>query len=210
MAWFKASYEPGGAHYVKITDSDFSKAQKAWEESESLQDQARDLAREAGVMKYDARDFPVPKILGTYFQAYQLRQEQMRIPEDLWMGVAEPGRKEQVEYQAYLDKLIEKDEYSQQRRAANWQGKSLGGKLFSVAARAAAAGVANAATGKSGDLRGYEKHFASYLAGDSPALKEYLLGFAREFGGNDDGVLELSELLRQSCWRNEFLRFIRK
>jgi len=209
MGLFSSRYEPGGAHHIRITDEIFDLACRYVSKYESTREQARIIAKENEVLQYQARDFPVVEIIANFYTAYQFRQEQLKVPEDLWLGKIDLGRKEMIEYENYKKRFIEKYESKSQRQQESWERKGLGGKLFSVAAHAAARGVANAATGKASDVRAFETNFANYLCGDSPLAKEYLMKFANEFGGNDEGLIEVAELLRQSYWINEFARYVR-
>ncbi len=210
MGLFSTRYEPGGTHHVKITDKSFEEALSIVSADDSFVEQATKIAKDNDVFQYQAKDFPVSKIIAIFYSAYQLQQEKLRIPEELWLGRIELGRKEMIEYQKFTQSFIEKHESKSQRQQEAWDQKGLGGKLFSVAVRAAARGVANVATGKGGDVRGFENNFANYLCGDSPMAKKYLMGFANEFGGNDEGLINVAEVLRQSYWVNEFARSVRR
>lgn len=209
MGFFSSRYEPGGMHHIRLTDATFDAAIELFSNNEDALDQARAIAKEGDVLRYQARDFPVSEIIGVFFGAYQLRQQELGISEELWIGKTDLGRKEMIEYENFRKRYIEKMELKFERKKEAWDRKGLGGKLFSVATSAAARGIANATTGKSGDVRGFEKNFADYLCGDSPKAKEYLMTFAMEFGGNDEGLIAVAELLRQSYWINEFARSVR-
>ena len=86
-------------------------------------------------------DFPVTEILSVFLANYQLQEEKNGVPENLRIGKIQLGRKDQVEYQKFVEKydsqLQSRAVYEQEK----WDNKGIGGKLFSMAAGAAAKGI---------------------------------------------------------------------
>ncbi len=209
MGFFSKSYEPGGVHHVRITDSTFAEALSLLSEDVDLMKHYKGLANECGCGKYEAHDFPVTEIIGAFLLSYEMQEEKSGVPENLRVGNIKLGRKDQVEYQKFVDKYNSNIDSKADADRENWESKGLGGKLFSMAAGAAVKGIAKAATGKGEDVRWFEKTFANYLSGDSLKAKEYLLNFATEFGGRDEGLLDVAKEIREDFWISEFAKYNR-
>lgn len=209
MGFFSKSYEPGGEHHVRITDSVFDEALRLVRENAELKKCYKDVASESGCAKYEAHDFPVTEIFGVFIEGYRLQEEKNGVPENLRIGNIELGRKDQVEYQKFIEKFNARIESKRDRAQDNWDNKGIGGKLFSMAAGAAAKGIAKAATGKSEDTRWFEKRYANYLCGDSQKAKEYLLKFATEFGGSDEGLTAVAQAIEAEFSISEFAKYNR-
>lgn len=209
MGFFSKSYEPGGEHHVRITDSTFDEALNHIANDAELKKHYKEVASEHDCAKYEAHDFPVTEIIGSFLLAYELQEQKNGVPENLRIGNIQLGRKDQVEYQKFVEKYNSRIESKAERERENWESKGIGGKLFSVAAGAAAKGIAKAATGKGEDVRWFEKTFANYLCGDSQRAKDYLLKFATEFGGSDEGLCDVAKVIRETFWISEFARYNR-
>lgn len=209
MGFFSRSYEPGGEHHVRITDSTFAEALEHLSGDAELKKYYKEVASECGCGKYEAHDFPVTEIIGAFLLSYEMQEKKSGIPENLCIRNIELGRKDQVEYQKFVDKFNSRLQSKADTERENWESKGIGGKLFSAAAGAAAKGIAKAATGKSEDVRWFEKSFANYLCGDSQKAKEYLLKFATEFGGSDEGLTDVAKAIRENFWICEFAKYNR-
>lgn len=203
------SYEPGGEHHVRITDSTFDEAKSLVAGNDELRKYCKELANDYECAKYEAHDFPVTEILSVFLASYQLQEEKNGVPENLRIGKIQLGRKDQVEYQKFVEKydsqLQSRAVYEQEK----WDNKGIGGKLFSMAAGAAAKGIKKAATGKSEDVRWFEKTFVNYICGDSQKARDYLLNFATEFGGKDDGLTDVAKAIREQFCISEFAKYNR-
>lgn len=209
MGFFSSSYEPGGIHHVRITDSTFDEALRLISDDDSLKKRYTDVATEYKCGKYAAHDFPVAEIIGAFLLSYEMQEEKSGVTENLRVGNIQLGRKDQVEYQKFVDKYNARIDSKAESERENWDSKGFGGKLFSMAAGAAAKGIAKAATGKGEDVRWFEKTFANYLCGDSLKAKEYLLKFAMEFGGRDEGITDVVRAIREDFWICEFAKYNR-
>lgn len=207
MGFFSKSYEPGGEHHVRITDSTFNEALNLIANDGELKKHYKEAAGDCA--KYEAHDFPVTEIIGAFLLSYELQEERSGVPENLRIGNIQLGRKDQVEYQKFVDKYNSRIESKAERERENWDSKGIGGKLFSMAAGAAAKGIAKAVTGKGEDVRWFEKTFANYLCGDSQRAKDYLLKFATEFGGSDEGLCDVAKAIRETYWISEFAKYNR-
>lgn len=167
------------------------------------------VAEERGCRKYEAHDFPVTEIIGIFLLSYELQEARNGVPEHLRMSNVQLGRKDQVAYEKFVEKYRSRAESQAQRAQEDWNRKGVGGKLFSLAANAAAQGIAKAATGKAEDVRMFEKEIGNYLCGDSVKTKEYLMHFATEFGGLDEGLIEVANAIREQFWISEFAKYNR-
>lgn len=125
------------------------------------------------------------------------------------MSNVQLGRKDQVADEKFVEKYRDRAESQAQYAQENWNRKGIGGKLFSMAANAAAQGIAKAATGKAEDIRMFEKEVGNYLCGDSVKAKDYLMKFATEFGGTDEGLIEVVNAIREQFWISEFAKYNR-
>ncbi|HPS31145.1 MAG TPA: hypothetical protein PLZ43_12875 [bacterium] len=213
MGLFSKSYKPGGIHHVRITDSVFESAQKMIKNNDEVKKKYLEVAKEISekydCAKYEAHDFPVKEILGVFFIAYELQEEASGIPENMRVSNIQIGRKDLVEYNKFVDQFNSQLESKAEYEEEKWNNKGLGGKLFSMAANAATQGIKKAATGKSEDVRFFEKSYANYICGDSETAKNYLLNFAAEFGGNDEGLVNLAKAIRENFWMSEFAKYNR-
>ncbi|GFE62863.1 hypothetical protein [Geobacter sp. AOG2] len=209
MGFFSKAYEPGGRHHIRITDDSFAKANKLVKEDSEYKEIYKTIAKDNECLQYQAHDFPVIEILGSFMLSYHLEEERLGIPENLRAANIELGRKDQVEFSKFVDRFNEKIDAKADRKQAAWEEKGIGGKLFSMAAGVAVKGIAAVATGKSEDLRTYEKFFSDYISGDSPKAKEYIHQFAIQFGPSDEGVLAVSNAIRRSYWMAEFAKYNR-
>lgn len=209
MGLFSISYEPGGEHHVRITDSVFDEALKLVSEDAELKKFYSDFAAKDGCAKYEAHDFPVTEIIGAFLLSYELQEEKNGVPENLRIGNIQLGRKDQVEYEKFVDKFNARIDFKAALKKEKNDEKGLGGMLFSMAAGAVAKGIAKAATGKSEDVRWFEKAFANYLCGDSQKAKEYLLKFASDFGGMDEGLTDVAKAITTQYWISEFAKYNR-
>ncbi len=209
MGFFSRSYEPGGEHHVRITDSTFTEALGHISSDAELKKHYKDVASECGCSKYEAHDFPVTEIIGAFLLSYEMQEEKSGVPENLRVGNIQLERKDQVEYQKFVDKYNSRNESKAEAERDNWNSKGFGGKLLSAAAGAAAKGIAKAATGKGEDVRWFEKTFSNYLCGDSQKAKEYLLKFVTEFGGSDKGLTDVAKAIRENFWISEFAKYNR-
>lgn len=209
MGFFSRSYEPGGVHHIRIIDSVFEEAQKLIRTDEELRKQFKEVAQDEGCAKYEAHDFPVTEILGSFMLAYELQEEKTGVPENLRLGNIRIGRKDQVEYDKFVERYNQRLKSKEDRKEAAWAEKGFGGKLFSFATSLAAEGIKRAATGKSQDTRMFERYFSDYICGDSPKAKEYLLKFAHEFGADDKGLIEVADAIRSHYWIAEFAKYNR-
>ena len=207
MGLFSKSYEPGGKHHLHITNEAFKEASSA--SAEELKRDFSDLAQEMGCAKYEAHDFPVTKVLGTFILAYKCQERKSGVPEDVRMANVQLGRKDQVELERFIKRYNDRIDMKIEDKVSSWNGMGLGGKLLSIAASAAAQGVAKVATGKSADMRGFEKQFLNYICGESALARECLTKYAEEFGPLDEGVLALAKAIRLLYWQAEFVRYNR-
>ncbi|MCX5890528.1 MAG: hypothetical protein NTY36_13930 [Deltaproteobacteria bacterium] len=209
MGFFSRSYEPGGVHHLRITDSVFEEAQELIRTDEELRKHFKEVAQDEGCAKYEAHDFPVTEILGNFMLTYELQEEKSGVPENLRLGNIRLGRKDQVEYEKFVARQNQRIQSKIERKEAAWAEKGFGGKLFSVATSLAAEGIKRAATGKSQDTRMFEKDFTDYICGASPKAKEYLLKFAHEFGADDEGVIAVAQAIRTHFAIAEFAKYNR-
>ena len=205
----RKGYEPGGEHHVRITDSTFDEAKSLVAGNDELRKHYKELANEYGCAKYEAHDFPVTEILGAFLAGYKLQEEKNGVPENLHIRNIQLGRKDEVEYQKFVEKYNSQLQLKADYKQEKWDSKGIGGKLFSAAAGAAARGIKKASTGKSEDIRWFEKTFANYLCGDSQKAKDYLLNFATEFGGQDEGLTDVAKVIRELFWILEFAKYNR-
>ena len=209
MGFFSRSYEAGGVHHIRITDSVFEEAQELFRTDGELRKHFKKVAQDEGCAKYEAHDFPVTEILGSFMLTYELQEEKSGVPEDLRIGNIQIGRKDLVEYQKFVDRWNQRIQSKIDNKEEAWARKGFGGKLFSMATGLAAEGIKRAATGKDLDTRVFEKDFTDYICGDSPKSKEYLLKFAHEFGPYDEGVVEVAKAIRRHFWMAEFAKYNR-
>lgn len=209
MGLFSKSYEPGGKHHVRITDGAFDEALSLMSSDDELKRHYKNVAQEECCDKYEAHDFPVTQIIGALLLSYDLQEEKNGVPEDLRARNIQLGRKDQVEYTKFVDRYNARIESRAEDERQSWEGKGMGEKLFNFAAGAAAKGIAKAATGKSGDVRWFEKTFANYICGDSQKARDYLLKFATEFGGQDEGLTDVAKVIRRTFWISEFAKYNR-
>lgn len=209
MGFFSKTYEPGGEHHIRITDSVFDEALTQLRTDSDVRTRYQKFAEDRGCRKYEAHDFPVTEMIGVFLLSYELQEERNGIPENQRMMTVELGRKDQVAYEKFVEKYRSRAESQAQYAQENWNRKGLGGKLFSLAANAAAQGIAKAATGKAEDVRMFEKEVSNYLCGDSMKAKDYLMKFATEFGGTDEGLIEVANAIREQFWIAEFAKYNR-
>jgi hypothetical protein len=211
MGLFSAKpYEPGGEHHVRINDAVFDEATNLLASDSELKKQYKEFAEEHDVLKYEAHDFPVTEIIAKFFGSYELQEKALGTPDDLRIENIQLGRKDLVEYNKFIERFNAKMEHKDAAKKDKWERKSLGGKLLSKAVGAAAKGIAGATTGKSEEVRWFEKTFADYLCGDSEKAKAYLSHFATEFGGTDEGVLDVAKAIREQFWVSEFAKYNRR
>lgn len=209
MGLFSRAYEPGGEHHVRITDGVFAEALRLVSEDQQTLAHYQGLAQKEGLAKYEARDFPVSQILGAFLLAYELQERASGIPENLRIGNIELGRKDQVEFDKFVERYNAKIDAKAERAEEDkerFRKAGLGGALAMMAGKAAAAGVARLATGKSGDVRFFEKAWSNYLCGESPKAKEYLHKYVADFGAGDEAVQAVSSAIRNQFWIAEFAR----
>lgn len=210
MGVFSKSYEPGGEHHVRITDSTFDEALNLVANDAEVKKHYEEVASEHDCVKYEAHDFPVTEIIGSFLLAFELQEPKNGVPENLRIGNIQLGRKDQVEYQKFVDKYNSRIESKVVRARENWESKGVGGQLLSMATGAPAKiirkGITKAVTGKGEDVRWFEKTFANYLCGDSQRAKDYLLKFASEFGGSDEGLCDVARVIRETFWISEFAK----
>ncbi len=209
MSLFSKKYVPGGVHHVRITDHSFQEALEAVRTDPEVKQVYHDLCQGYDVLKHEAHDFPVTEIVGAFMLSYQLQEEAAGVPENLQVRNVKLGHKDKIEYEKFVDSYNASIDAEVERKNEAWDSKGMGGKLFSLAAQAAAKGIAKAATGKSEDIRFFEKTFANYLCGDSKQAKSYLLNFAVEFGGDDEGLIDVVKILRENFWVSEFAKYNR-
>ncbi len=209
MGLFSKSYEPGGEHHIRITDSVFDEAQNLLASDDKVKKHFKEVASDVDCAKYEAHDFPVTEIIGAFYLSYEIQEERNGVPENLRIGNIQLGRKDQVEYNKFVKKFNDRIDAKVERKQAARASQGVGGMLFSMAAGAAAKGIAKVATGKSDDVRDFEKNMANYLCGDSQKAKDYLLKFATEFGGHDEGVMDVAKAIRTAYWRAEFAKYNR-
>jgi hypothetical protein len=202
-------YEPGGVHHVRITDLVFLKAQKLLLTDEELNKHYKEVAKKEDCAKYEAHDFPVTEIIGSFMVSYELQEENNGTHENLRISNIQLGRKDQVEYERFVERYNQRIQMKIDDKEEAWSSMGFGGKLFTMAASLAGEGIAKAATGKSKDIREFEKHFANYICGDSPEAKDYLLKFANEFGV-DEGVIAVARAIRIHFWIAEFAKYNRR
>lgn len=215
------SYEPGGEHYVKITDISFERACGELSNSDSpyagpFKDFAAAQAKHFELEKYEAHDFPVAHIVAVFCLAHYLQEENNGIPESLRVGYIEAGRKDMQDYLRWFEKWREKLPGNEKGfvKGALSKGTDLaiekgGGLALGVAVFAAKGitkGVARIVTGKSGDVRIFEKLYGNYICGDSQKAREYIMGFAEKIGVLDDGVISVSESIMAIFWLSEIAR----
>jgi len=212
MGLFSSSYEPGGVHHVRITDSVFHEAQEIIANDDEVRKHFKKIATDSGCAEYEANDFPVAAIIGTFYLSYQLQEEKNGVPENLRIGNIQLGRKDLVEYDKFVKKFNEridskyKKKYQMQHIGDGYGLAGVGAALAMKVRNAAIEGVTKAATGKSEDMREFEKDFVTYICGDSKNATEYILKFATEFGASDDGVVAVAKTIREQFWMSEFAK----
>lgn len=209
MGFFTRNYEPGSEHHVRITDDSFLKAQSMIRSDDGLKQHYKAVATEYGCAQYEAHDFPVSEIIGSFLLSYALQEEANGVPNELRIENIQLGRKDQVEYQKFVERFNEKVHAKGQAEMDRNSREGVGGMLFGMVAGAAMKGIAKVATGKSEDVRWFEKGFTGYLCGDSEQAKTYLVGFATEFGGVDKGVTSVAKAIRDQFWISEFAKYNR-
>lgn len=205
------AYEPGGAHYVRITDEAFKKAKELFLNlNENDRKEYSKQAAELTLTQYEAHDFPVSEILGVFQGAHYLQEEKNGVAEELRIGNIQSGRKDKVDFDNYLKKWKDKLPGNEKGfvrgvfREAN-EG-SLGMSIATGILGGITKGIKSVATGKSEEVRLFEKIYANYICGNSPKAKEYLLGFARKFGGLDEGVCGVAEVIMCQSWLCEIAK----
>lgn len=211
MGLFSRRYQPNGEHHLRITDGQFESAGRIM--SEKGVSEFRDLAQKEGCLQFEAPDFPVSRILGTFVLSYQSAEEAAGVPQGQRMFHTELNRKDLVAFNEFIESYNDRvgaHNAKLEREEKDIRSKGLGGMLFSMAAKAATEQIKKSTSGKTADVRTFEKEFADYICGDSPKAKEYLLGFARMFGGNDEGVVAVAAAIRKLFWVQEFVRYNRK
>jgi WD40 repeat protein len=196
------SYEPGGQFHLRITDEVFDEARRL----ASSPDYLRELKFPEELVCHEAPDFPVREILAVFVTAYDREEERSGIPHDARLESLELRRKERLEFEHFVARYNSKQERRAAAKRAAWEQASFGETVFRVAARAAAQGVARAATGKAEDVRWFEKTFANYICGDSVKAREFLLEYARAFGGRDEALCDLAGFIRERFTLGEFVR----
>jgi len=207
MGFFSRSYEPGGQHHVRITDGVFDEALKLLADDAETKIHYKEIASKYDLNKYEAHDFPVTEILGAFLLAYELQEDKNGVPENLRIGNIELGRKDQVEYNKFVDKFNQKIQSKADRKSAAWAQKGITEGLLTMAASGIGKGIAKVATGKSEDVRDFEKTYVNYICGDSEKARNYLLKFATEFGGmKDEGMVDVANAIRQNYWISEFAK----
>lgn len=209
MGFFSRTYEPGAEHHVRLSDSVFEDARKRVADNAEIREHFAALADEYSCAKYEAHDFPVTEIIGAFLLGYALQEEIGGVPENLRIGKIQLGRKDQIEYQKFVDRYNSNLELIAKIDANDRAKTGFGAMVFSMAMDAAAKGIAKAATGKSADVRWFEKTFVTYLCGDSQKAREYLVKFATDFGGRDDGLVNVVKAIRQIYWIQEFAKYSR-
>lgn len=219
------SYEPGGEHYVKITDSAFERAMGELSHSDGpyaglFKDFAAEQVVHFEIGKYEAHDFPVTHIVAEFCLAHHFQEENNGIPEELRVGYIEPGRKDTQDYQKWVEKWKDNLPSSEKGLVKGIISKGLKGMgdidrtgvtgltfgLAALAAKGVQLGVARVATGKSKDVRIFEKLYANYICGDSRKAKEYVISFAEKFGALDDGIMGVFESITAIFWMCEIAR----
>jgi hypothetical protein len=210
MALFSRNYEPGGEYHIRIDDQVFEQAQYIIKNDKEYYNHYKEWAEKIDCAKYEAHDFPVTEILGVFRISYQLQEERCGVPQELQSGYVQIGRKEKVEYEKFVKRYQERIEAKERKKGEKYAQKGLGGKLLSDAAGLAFKGVARVASGKSEDVRWFEKEIANYTCGNSQKAKDFILQYAIEFGGTDDGVLDVSACILHNFWQAEFVRYNRQ
>lgn len=208
-------YKPGGAHYVRITDEAFEKAKSEFANSpSSVREHYSKHAADPNLTQYEAHDFPVTEMLGVFQGAHYFQEEKMGIPEDLRIGNIQIGRKDQLDLQKCVERwkdklpgnekgLVKGVILGSMRDATN---ESIGMSLVTGAVKGIAKGVVRVATGKSEDVRIFEKLFGNYICGNSPKAKEYLLNHAKRLGGLDEGLCAVAETVMGQFWLVEIAK----
>lgn len=209
MSLFKKHYNPGGEYHVFITDDVFNKAKIAIKSQPDIFAHFKQIAEEEGFIRYNAHDFPVVEIFGNIMYSFELQEITDNIPQAMRIGNIQIGRKDLKEFDTFVDRFNNKIERESELERDSWNRKGMGGKLFSMAAGAAAGGIKKAVTGKSEDVRFFLNEYANYICGHSIEAKEYLLEFATEFGGDDDGLIEIAKCIRHNFWMAEFAKYNR-
>lgn len=214
------SYEPGGEHYVKITDSVFERARGELSSSDSpyaepFKDFAAEQVSQFELKKYEAHDLPVTKIIAEFCLAHYFQEEHNGIIPSRRLDSIEVGRKDVQDYQAWVEKWKDKLPSSEKgfvgimskidKNIKN-DAAGLGLALTTLAAKGIQLGVARIVTGKSKDIRLLEKHYANYICGDSQKAKEYIIGFAEKFGAMDEGVLSVLQTIQAVFWLHEIAK----
>lgn len=210
MGIFSRAYEPGGKHHLPLTDEAFQEAQRCLESDPQLERDYAKWSEELGCRQYEAHDFPVSRILGNFLLAYEIQEKKSAIPENLRMANIQLGRKDQVELEKFIKRYNDRIQMAIEDKESSWNEKGVGGKLFSFAVNAAAKGIAKAATGKSAEMREFEKHFSDYICGESSLARDCLAKYAGEFGPGDEGILSLAKAIRMQFWTAEFARYNRE
>jgi len=212
------SYEPGGEHYVKITDQAFERAIGELQHGDSpyagsFTDYAARLMKPFDIEKYEAHDFPVAHIVTVFCLAHYFQEESNGTPENLRIGYIEIGRKDEQDCQKWLARW--KDKLPSDKKGlvgALQKGIDSGNAYIETAAviggltRGLAKGVARVVTGKSEDMRLFERLYANYISGDSVKAKEYVTKFAEKFGAFDDGVIGVCGTIMCIFWTCEISR----
>ena len=187
----------------------FNEALNIIKDDAEIQEYYKEVVVSNGCDKYEAHDFPVTEIISVFLASYTHEQEKRGVPENLRLGHIQLGRKDMIEYNKYVEKFNSQLISKAETKKESWNKKGIGGKLLTGAATLAVKGIAKATTGKSEAIRILEKDFLNYLCGDSEAAKQYLLKFANEFGGDDEGLLAVVKAIRDVFTMTEFAKYNR-
>lgn len=207
-------YKPGSEHYVRITDEAFEEAKKMYADSEDIKKEAAEQTARRNLSEYNAYDFPVSEIVAVFQWAHYIQEEKNGIPEELRIAHIQIGRKDQLDLQKCVERwkdklpgnekgLVKGVILGSMRDATN---ESIGLSIATGVVKGVAKGIKRVATGKSEDVRIFEKLYGNYICGNSPKAKEYLLGFAKKLGGLDEGLLAVAETIMGEFWLVEIAK----
>lgn len=217
-----------GPHHLRIFDAAFDdvRATVAANRNEVLADVAKRVMNKQ-LLDFERSDFPVREILATMLNAYFV-SELALVPEGARFSDLEVTRQDELEFEKAVKLYNAALQRSDDRRATldrktrstfDKLSESTAGAIFVLVLKLfmwalyipywIVRKIVDMRANKDDAIRTYEKYFLDYLAGTSRNAREYMLDYARRFGGQDEALLAVSEEIRHVFMLAELQRFNR-
>lgn len=195
-------YQPGGFYQIRISETIFNQALKRMTEDlngfpedlrpsiQAARQEWKALAQAKGLDRYDSADFRATELFAIFMDALNLQMQENEVPTVI-------SYQHRDELPAPLRKQV-RDAYegflTRERRflARKTGDETVVFSLFGSVTRA----LQQLYTGKSEDLRIFEQQVVTYVAGDSPSARKYLMRLLKKLGASHEGLRETIYAIR--------------